>query len=62
IADAMKFVEKYSKKELDILKRDFQRSLLAAFSIEEINEQLTIVGLDFKVEQISDRHIVVFSN
>lgn len=60
IEEAKNIVETYAKNEAEILRVDFYNSLLAAFSIEEIKEQLqknNITGL--KVEQISNRHVII---
>ncbi|MDJ0898993.1 MAG: methyltransferase domain-containing protein [Xenococcus sp. MO_188.B8] len=57
---AMEIVELYAKDEPEILKRDFYNSLLAAFEITEIREQLKIANIDIlSVEQISDRHVLI---
>ena len=57
---AMEIVESYAKNEADILKQDFYNSLLAAFEISEIEEQLKTANLDYlSVKQISDRHVLV---
>lgn len=61
IEKAMSLVEQYAKDEPDILKRDFHKSLLAAFEIEEVRLQLSEAGLSsYTVEQVSDRHLVVY--
>ena len=57
---AMEIVELYAKDEPEILKRDFYNSLLAAFEITEIKEQLKLANIDsLSVEQISDRHVLI---
>ena len=57
-ADAL--VEMYAANEPEILRRDFYNSLLAAFRVEEIVEQLTEARLDhFSIREISDRHVVI---
>lgn len=57
---AMEIVELYAKDEPEILKRDFYNSLLAAFEITEIKEQLKLANIEgLSVEQISDRHILI---
>ena len=57
---AMDIVEKYAKNEPDILKHDFYNSLLAAFEISEIKEQLQLAKINnFSVKQISDRHVLI---
>jgi trans-aconitate methyltransferase len=57
---AQQFVQKYSGNEPAVLRRDFYNSLLAAFTPEEVCEQLTIAGLNLTVEEISDRHLVAY--
>ncbi|MGZ8164213.1 MAG: class I SAM-dependent methyltransferase [Methylobacter sp.] len=59
IESAQKLVKKYAIDEPEILKRDFYYSLLAAFTMTEIKKQLTQAGLNFFVEQISDRHVFI---
>jgi trans-aconitate methyltransferase len=56
---AMIMVEKHAGNEADILQRDFYHSLLAAFRMEEITEQLLTADLPFTVEKISDRHVFI---
>ncbi|CCE23311.1 class I SAM-dependent methyltransferase [Methylotuvimicrobium alcaliphilum] len=56
---AIEIVEKYAAKEPEILQHDFYHSLLAAFTPEEIEEQLREAGLNFEVERISDRHVFI---
>ena len=57
---AMEIVELYAKNEAEILKQDFYNSLLAAFEISEIEEQLKTANLDrLSVKQISDRHVLI---
>ncbi|MFN2348773.1 MAG: trans-aconitate 2-methyltransferase [Thioalkalivibrio sp.] len=57
-AEAM--VGQYAAGEPEVLKRDFFHSLLAAFRIDEVREQLAHAGLaDLAVRAVSDRHLVV---
>jgi ubiquinone/menaquinone biosynthesis C-methylase UbiE len=56
---AKTLVETYAATEPEILQRDFYCSLLAAFTIEEINMQLAQAGLSLTAEQISDRHVFI---
>lgn len=54
-------VEQYASDEPDILRRDFYNSLLAAFTPNEVHDQLTAAGLHgLQVEQISDRHMLIY--
>ena len=57
---AKEIVEKYSQDEHPVLKEDFYNSLLAAFSIDEVKDQLKNAGLvKLNTEIISDRHLLV---
>lgn len=53
-------VEKYAQDEPDILKRDFHRSLLSAFNLNEVENQLKIAKLILEVKQVGDRHLIVY--
>ncbi|TAL45662.1 MAG: class I SAM-dependent methyltransferase [Methylovulum sp.] len=59
ITKAQAIVQTYAANEPGILQRDFYHSLLAAFSIEEINAQLAQAKLAFNIEQITDRHVFI---
>ena len=56
------FVETYAANEPEILKTDFQNSLRAAFTQAEIKKQLKEVDLALTVEEVSDRHIIIYGN
>jgi ubiquinone/menaquinone biosynthesis C-methylase UbiE len=57
---ARQMVELYAAGEPEVLRRDFYNSLLAAFTIEEIQVQLAGAGLSgFAVRSVSDRHVVI---
>ena len=57
---AAEIVELYAINEPEILKVDFYNSLLAAFEISEIEEQLESSGMsNLSVRQISDRHVII---
>jgi len=56
---ARDIVESVSATEPPILKEDFYNSLLAAFTVEEIKEQLHKAALALEVAQVSDRHLLV---
>lgn len=59
-ADAETLTAKYTGNEPEVLRRDFFNSLLAAFTVEEVREQLTAAGLSaLAVRTISDRHLAV---
>ena len=56
---ARDIVESVSGGEPEILQRDFYNSLLAAFTLEEIEDQLRLAGLEFKVAAVSERHMCI---
>ena len=56
---ARQIVESVSPDEDPILKLDFFNSLCAAFTVEEIEEQLKNAGLSLQVEKVSERHVVI---
>jgi len=56
---AEEMVEKYARKEPEILRRDFFNSLLAAFTPDEIRGQLRFANLALAVKVTSDRHVIV---
>lgn len=61
IQEAFKLVENYANNEPSILQRDFFNSLCAAFTLNEVKQQLTSQNLDYlSVQQISDRHLIVY--
>jgi len=57
---ADELVEEYAAQEPDILKHDFYNSLLAAYTVAEVEEQLERQGLvNLNVKPVSDRHFIV---
>jgi trans-aconitate methyltransferase len=56
---AKTLVEMYAASEPQILQQDFYNSLLAAFSLEEIKDQLAQAGLPLTAKKISDRHVFI---
>ncbi len=59
--EAKKLVDKYSGDEPQILKDDFYNSLLAAYTVDEVKDQLKAINLDcLKVEKVTDRHMVIY--
>lgn len=57
--DARNIVKKYASNEAPILQEDFYNSLCAAFTPEEIKEQLQQNDLNLEVEKVSDFHVMV---
>ena len=58
-ANARRIVEQYASTESTLLKEEFHRSLLAAFNVEEIAQQLRKANLPLEVAASSDRHVDV---
>jgi ubiquinone/menaquinone biosynthesis C-methylase UbiE len=56
---AREIVESVSANEPEVLKRDFYNSLLAAFTPDEVRDQLRRAGLALEVEVVSERHMRV---
>jgi SAM-dependent methyltransferase len=58
IEEAHMLVETYSGQEPEILRRDFYNSLLAAFEVDEIKDQLSEAGIAYlDVREAGDRHV-----
>jgi ubiquinone/menaquinone biosynthesis C-methylase UbiE len=61
IEKAGEFVEHYTADASLTLQEDFFNSLLAAYTVEEIQQQLKAANLDYlSVEVVSDRHTTVW--
>jgi ubiquinone/menaquinone biosynthesis C-methylase UbiE len=56
---ARAIVESVSADESEILKSDFYNSLRAAFTPDEIRDQLREAGLGFEVDAVSERHMCI---
>ena len=57
---AKQLVEQYAADEPPVLKEDFYNSLLAAFALDEVSQQLIDCCLQhLQVKQVSDRHLTV---
>ena len=57
LADANKLVDQYSEGEPEVLREDFYNSLLAAYTVDEVRDQLQRAGLgQISVDMASDRH------
>lgn len=58
--DARLIVNSYAGSESALLQEEFYRSLLAAFTVEEVRAQLNSAGLGrLSVQMVSDRHLDV---
>jgi ubiquinone/menaquinone biosynthesis C-methylase UbiE len=56
---ARRMVEETAADDDPILKRDFYNSLCAAFTIEEVEEQLKSAGQNLRVSRVSERHMLI---
>lgn len=62
-ADAQRLVNTYAADEHPLLREDFHNSFLAAFTPEEIQEQLRGTGLSrLDVVEVTDRHVDILGN
>ena len=60
-AEAKRLVTEYAWDEPEILQKDFYNSLLAAFEVGEVKEQIIKAGLsELSVDVISDRHMAIY--
>ena len=58
---AQRIVQRYAGQESPLLQAEFYRSLLAAYTLEELRLQLDRAGLSMiEVKRVSDRHVDVF--
>lgn len=61
IEEARRLRNLHVNGEPEVLQKDFYNSLLAAFEIDEVKEQLSIANLGtLEVKQISDRHMIIY--
>ena len=59
-ATAAAMVEQYAGNEAPLLRHDFYHSLLAAYTVDEVRDQLDACGLSaLEVRAVSDRHLTV---
>jgi ubiquinone/menaquinone biosynthesis C-methylase UbiE len=59
--DARRLVNTYAGGEPELLRHDFERSLCAAYSTDEVRAQLQAAGLSqLRVELVSDRHFITW--
>ncbi len=60
-AEAAQLCARYAAGEPPVLQRDFECSLLAAYTPDEVEAQLLSAGLEsLRVEVVSDRHLIVW--
>jgi ubiquinone/menaquinone biosynthesis C-methylase UbiE len=57
--DARHIVATVACREAPILQEDFFNSLCAAFTIDEVRDQLRTLGLDLRIERAGERHLFV---
>ena len=59
LEEAHRIVDRVAAREDPILREDFYNSLCAAFTVDELREQVAAAGLDLEVRQASDRHALI---
>jgi len=60
-AQARQIVDACALNEPEVLRKDFYNSLLAAFDLDEVKNQLEQAGLyELQVQAVDDRHLEVF--
>ncbi len=60
---ARALVEEHAGSESELLKEEFYRSLLSAYTVEEIRKQLEEAGLgNLTVQKVTDRHVDIFGH
>ena len=57
--EAARIVDRVAAREDPLLREDFFNSLCAAFTVDELREQVAGAGLHLEVRQVSDRHALV---
>lgn len=57
---ARNIVARVAGNEHPILQEDFYNSLCAAFTVDEVREQLRQAGLALQVKAVSERHLLVY--
>jgi len=57
--EARLIVDRVAAREDPILREDFYNSLCAAFTVDELREQVAAAGLDLEVRQAGDRHAII---
>lgn len=57
--EAARIVDRVAAREDPILREDFFNSLCAAFTLDELREQVAGAGLRLEVRQVGDRHALV---
>lgn len=63
LPEARRLADRYAAGEPAVLQHDFYHSLLAAFTPEEIQNQLKLARLDhLRVEVPSDRHVLIWGH
>jgi 2-polyprenyl-3-methyl-5-hydroxy-6-metoxy-1,4-benzoquinol methylase len=60
VTTATDLVARYASNEPALLRRDFHASLLAAYRVDEVAEQLRAVDWPLEVEEWGDRHLLVW--
>jgi ubiquinone/menaquinone biosynthesis C-methylase UbiE len=57
---AAQTIDTLAANEPEVLRRDFYNSLCAAFTADEVRAQLAQAGLNLKVEEVDDIHLLAY--
>ena len=61
VESAKGLLDRYAAEASPVLQKDFFNSLLAAYNVEEIRQQLEAVNLDYlRIDIVSDRHVLIW--
>lgn len=61
--EAAALVSEYAGNEAEVLQHDFYHSLLAAFTVDEIRQQLEDMHMSqLSIDVISDRHLIIYGS
>ncbi len=61
--EVARMVDEYAHGEPEVLQRDFYNSLKAAFTADEVKQQIVDAGIEgFKVSIVSNRHLTIIRN
>ena len=59
LAEAKRLVQQVTGKDDPLVQEDFFKSLCAAFTPEEVNDQVKRAGMKLKVDRVSERHMLI---
>ncbi|MFO0945413.1 MAG: class I SAM-dependent methyltransferase [Planctomycetota bacterium] len=61
LEEARRLLDEHARGESELLREEFYRSLLAAYTVDEVRAQLREAGLEMlEARQVTDRHLDIF--